>query len=181
MVVIDKDKYYTRRAVQMNLERDAISKKLKTESQARINAEFLVASVMDTVNAMMAYGEEDSDSTLTVDFSGYKEPFTVKGLVSMNLTSNEANVQYGVQMDPLKVKVRLECGTLVKNGIRPASVLISTPSWASVVLDTVAQSSNICSPPAPPVFKVAGKKTGMLWFIAGAGATYAAHRFLIKE
>lgn len=175
--------YYTRRAVQTDLKIDALNKQIKTVSMARATLQFMVDSIYGSADHVDVDGL-DGDTlpdVLNVNFSGYTAPFTVAGVTIIDLVEDTAGVKYSVVMDPFKIGARIECGKTAVNGVRPASLFVDVPKFMRVSIDTLRYSPDVCSPLPPPVFKIASKKTGLLWFLGGVATTYAAHQFLSKE
>jgi hypothetical protein len=50
-----------------------------------------------------------------------------------------------VELDTLALEARVGCGTARGDGLRPASVTVVRPAWASMRLERLEQSPAVCS------------------------------------
>jgi hypothetical protein len=132
---VDSAKVWQRRAVQEAQRADALDRALSEERVAR--AEVAIATpTVDTAVALPASGTTEMIR---------QGPYTIE-VDHPILTAADSGSVVGlrVALDTLRLGVRLGCGAAARDGVRPASVSVSGPSWARVRLDRVEQDPAVC-------------------------------------
>lgn len=134
---------YERRIVQEEQKRDALDKALKRERAANAVLTLRIKGV-DTI---FAANVTEVDSVRIGVFGLRQAPFTVKGSVRLPPPPRPGDVNLQIEVDPLRMNIRLGCHPKDNQGFRRASVFVSLPAWAQAGIDTVSQSREVCNPP----------------------------------
>ena len=100
---------------------------------------------VDTVYLRTAAATPAGDATMHFDVR--QAPYTV--VAEVNLHADSSALSLSIAMDPIPVAARVECAKTNENGLRSAFIIVSTPQWASLRLDRVEQSPEVCGIPAP--------------------------------
>lgn len=139
--------YYQRRAVQAEIQRDAVAEELAQESRARAELELTVAT-RDTAGL-------PSPGPVTVDTAGVREasitwrrePFTVDVRARVPPPPDSARWDISAALDALHMDLRVACGEApAGREVRPANVTVGAPAWATVRLDSVRTAAHVCNP-----------------------------------
>jgi hypothetical protein len=96
-------------------------------------------------------------------------PFHVRADVALPRTG-PGTIQLAASLDPIPIGVRQLCGTPDANGIRPATVSATGPSWATIQLAHVEQDAGACRSPALTGASTDGRLR--LAIVAGYGETF---------
>jgi hypothetical protein len=85
-------------------------------------------------------------------------------------------MEVSVELDTLALDVRLGCGDVGTEGVRPASVTAVGPAWALIRLSRVEQAPTVCS--ASPRATDSERWSGLVRFVErfGVSVGYAAAR-----
>ncbi|MEO6877924.1 MAG: hypothetical protein ABI205_05540 [Gemmatimonadaceae bacterium] len=75
-------------------------------------------------------------------------PYTITAHVDIPSAPDSARLDVGVALDPIPMSVRVSCSKPNAAGIRTADVNAVSPRWATVRLDGVEQSPDLCASPA---------------------------------
>jgi hypothetical protein len=160
------------------IKKDEVNKKFGTETKVDGTFVATIGSVTDTVKVAQ-YDSVFNDWTKE-RFHSYKEPFTL----DLEVIYNEpfpSMLVWTAKADPIKVNFRVECGEPI-NGVRPASVLVGSPKWASIVVDSVRQNKDVCNAEAPRIDIRTGPSAkaiagvGIVGALVGAGAYWFTHK-----
>lgn len=157
------------RILQVTPDRDAVDRAL-----ARTSA--TVASLSATVRGLEAVLTADTGTT-TEDVEGVRRatftidstPYRGTAAVTMPRLPAPASIALDLRLDTARIAPRIQCGAPV-SGVRPASLLVTTPDWLTVTIDSVRSDPNVCNPepeqcrigprflsvPCPPWWAVAG-------------------------
>lgn len=136
---------WQRRAYQGEQHADFLDKKLKQESAAREKLQLTVDRLVAQISAPVTV---DPSDVRHADFHERKTPYTVDIGVDLPKPPAMGVARISVTTDTANVGVRLTCGKPV-NGIRPASVTVSTPIWLNVHVDSAAQNTSVCNGTKP--------------------------------
>jgi hypothetical protein len=80
-----------------------------------------------------------------------------------------------VKLDTIPVRLRAQCGAPNSVGVRPATILVEGPPWATIGIGTITQSPEVCM----PQFAVKATKSHFkLGAAVGAGLVILSHIFL---
>ena len=72
-------------------------------------------------------------------------PYTVAAHVEMPAVPDSVRLSLTVALDPIHLTARLGCAAPDTHGIRSASIVASSPPWATVRFDSVEQSPAVCA------------------------------------
>ena len=133
-----------RRVIQERQRADALDRSLARERIARAvlvaridSLRVVTASVTDSTGA---------DSVRRVSFTVDTVPYS--GIANVTLPPTApATLDLWLAIAPIPVHLRLGCGPAV-NGIRPATATAFGPAWATLSLDSLSQSPDLCRSPA---------------------------------
>jgi hypothetical protein len=146
---------WQRRAYQSEQHADKLDKQLKQETVARTN----LALTVDSLRLVMDGTVTDVAGIRRADFHSYKTPFTVDVGVELPAPPARGIARVSVVVDTANVGVRLACGKPV-DGIRPANVTVTTPTWLNVRVDSASQDRRLCNE-NKPTKKWAGAAFGL--------------------
>ena len=86
-----------------------------------------------------------SDSARRATFDVRHEPYTVHAAVDAPPAPNQWTMDVRVELDTIAMEARVGCGSAGAEGVRPATLTVIAPTWASVKLGRVTQSPIVCS------------------------------------
>lgn len=135
-----------RRAIQQGQRADSLDRALGRTRVAMVD---LAAAVRQLTAIETAPVTEDS-LTRKATFTVRQPPYTARAEVALPHPPAEGRLALTVALDTAHIGVRLQCGKVDPFGVRPATVLTTTPSWLSLRLDNVQQAPEICSPTKKP-------------------------------
>lgn len=143
-ILADSLRFFERRVLQVELERDSLDEALDQESRVRANTEARV----DSLQTVIASTEvtEDSAGVRHASFNFYEEPFTVDAQVAMPPPPSPAKFDLNVKLDPIPLSFRVGCRENPNTDVKRAIIGITTPDWAEVELKDVQQEPGICNP-----------------------------------
>ena len=99
---------------------------------------------LDSVSAQAVAPVVVSADSLSAKFHVKQAPYTVEADVSLRRIGT-GRIDLSITQDPLGLLVKLGCGPEVR-GVRPASVSVLAPKYATVRLDSLSQDPGVCSP-----------------------------------
>lgn len=140
----DSVRGFERRVLQLQPQKDALDRALERSTTAN-------ATLTARVRELEANATSSGSVTTTpegdrkADFHVRQEPYTVGASVTLP-ASGPGRMAVRVALDSATIRPRLQCGQPV-GGYSPASVILTTPDWLSVRVDSVQQSPDICNPP----------------------------------
>ena len=129
--------------IQTTQQRDALDAALGTERMAK----YAMALHVDTLNAAAPLVASDTIKH-RYHFAIREEPYTADADVGLPVPPDTARLRLRVSLDPISLIAQVECAAADADGIRAASIVTSTPRWASVTFQRVEQSSGVCASPA---------------------------------
>ena len=133
-----------RRVIQEKQRADALDRALGRERIARAT---VTATVDSLRTILMASGDTTgADSVRRIAFVVDTVPYTGTADVTIPPLA-PATLDLRLRLAPIPLGLRLGCGTAV-NGIRPATATAIGPSWATLSLDSLSQSPDLCASPA---------------------------------
>jgi hypothetical protein len=137
---------FAKKVVQAKQQRDALDHALRTERIAR----YAMVSMVDSLrrDSVTAPTQTIHDGVRRAVFNVRDEPYDVHAEVEMPSVPDTARLSVRVRLDPVRLNVRLSCGTTDANGIRGATITAESPRWAAVRFDQVEQSPDLCASPA---------------------------------
>lgn len=149
--VIDSlTRVFDKGAVQIPQVPDAIDKALRQTRTALDSMRAVVrglavraSSSGDVATTTNAAG----DTVRSAVFDVRQAPYTARAAVDLP-ARGKGSIDLNVTLDPIPLTVRPSCGDADANGIRPARVSVSGPTWATVELLRVEQSPDVCRSPA---------------------------------
>ena len=144
-----------RRAVQVAQRADKLDAALRLERAARERLEASVVAVRSTVRSDTVYltrgvgvRRASGDSVRRAAFDLRREPYTVHADVSVPEPPAQGRMDVSVELDALALDVRVSCSPERSEAVRPASVTVVGPAWASIQLGTMEQAPPVCAVPA---------------------------------
>lgn len=144
---------YERRVLQVRRERDAIDTELRRETRARVQAQLKLADFLGTIASTKPV--EVAGDTRIGRFAWRDPPFTIRATASLPAPPGRGRLELGIMLDTLRLEARLQCGERDRRtGVAPASILLMTPVWAQVRIDSVQQAPEVCSPPPAPALSL---------------------------
>jgi hypothetical protein len=135
-----------RQVMQVVQRSDALDRALGGERRAR----YLMKAAVDSLR-VVAFGtpvRDLGDGVRRASFEVRREPFTVAAQVEIPALPDTARMDLRVALDPIPVEARVSCSSPDEQGIRRASVVARTPSWAALRFERVEQSPDLCASPA---------------------------------
>jgi len=150
-----------RRAVQVDQRADALDRALGLERAARDSLSATVAAyravirsdtVFDTVQVNVKDGSgasgsapADPDGVRRGTFDVRQVPYAMHAEVELPAPPVSGSMKFEIDLDTLRLDVRLGCGPSVVAGARSATLTVIGPSWATVRMGRVEQSPAVCS------------------------------------
>jgi hypothetical protein len=149
----DSIRVWQRRAEQATQRADALDRVLREERVARADVR-LSAPSLDTTVTLPARGAEQVIR---------QAPYTLSIAGATN-ASSDSNAVVGLHltMDTLALGVRIGCGAANPLGVRPTSVSVSAPAWATVRMDRVEQDPSVCNAKALATVTGGGAVRGLV-------------------
>lgn len=135
---------YQRHAVQESQRADRLDKALGLERRANIALTVTVPKVSTTVPVS---GTTEAEDVRRGKFHVVKAPYTVTGTVELPRPPGDGKLGLDISLDPLRMNLRLGCGRKGSLGLRSATASVVASPWATVSLDTVSQTREVCNPP----------------------------------
>lgn len=140
-VLADVSRYYERRVVQTELERDSIDQELNQVSRSRAQLSARIDSLRRQVRSDTTYLSND---VRYAEFNFYNEPYTVDASVSIPPPPEPADLEIDIRLDQIPFDVRIGCSG--DGEIRRASIGVTGPTWAEVQIEDVRQEPEVCNP-----------------------------------
>ena len=172
-----------RRAIQVEQRADRLDAALKLEKVARGRLEASVVALRATIRSDTVYvargvGVRRSigDGVRNAVFDLRQAPYTVHADVSLPAPPARGRMEVSVELDTLTLEARVGCGAAGSDAVRPASVTVVGPAWASMRLERLEQSPGVCS--ASALRAQGGRWPALRRFIDrfGVSVGYAAAR-----
>jgi hypothetical protein len=156
----DSTNAWTRRVLQVELERDSLDRELDARPVIRVAAGIRI----DTVRVLDTVEVVKEDSVETYSWEGADGPFHVSGHARIFLGRGLFDTRVTVP-EPVQIGVRIVCRPSA--GIQSSEVLLTAPDPFHVVPGLVEQDPGICNPPVPPIFSFNMKRG--IWAGVGFG------------
>jgi len=153
-----------RRAVQVNQRADALDRALGLERTARESLAATIAryrgvvetdAVRETVLVAVAAAGARAGSAAaggaTVDtlrhgtFDIRQAPYTVRAQVALPPPPAAGAMALAIDLDTVRLEVRLGCGPPNAAGVRAAAATVTGPRWAAIQLGRVEQAPEVCA------------------------------------
>jgi len=152
-----------RRAVQVDQRADALDRALGVERAARDSVTASIASFQgivrtDTVvviepepggaGAGLPSGSvagRGQDSVRRGTFDIRQAPYTVHAVVGLPVPPATGMMAVAIDLDTLRLDVRLGCGAPSADGVRGASAIVTGPAWVGIQLGRVEQTPGVCN------------------------------------
>lgn len=136
---------FQRRIVQVReMTADSVEEDLESDPRFRGNVTAAVDSLV--VEEAGETTVEDDDVRLA-SFNGYREPYHFEADVRVpppNTTPPKMRLR--VQLDEIPLTVRVGCGEASEDReVRPAEATVTGPEWATIRLDGLRQSVDVCN------------------------------------
>ena len=152
--LFDSLRVVERRAVQTAQQADALDRALKSERVVRDRLEATIADLRSSAVAETVFvadgasvgGAAASVRVLRATFDVRQAPYRVQADVTLAEPPARGRMDVRVALDTLGLELRVGCGAAGPEGVRPASVSVAGPSWASVRLGRVDQAPGVCAP-----------------------------------
>lgn len=141
----DSVRAYQRRVIQETQTSDRLDRELRQERIARLGLQAQLAS-LDT--AVTGGPTSEVLGVRTGHFSFRQPPYTVQADASLPAPPAAGTLDLKVQLDTLRLGLRLGCLEANDIGIRAAQVTTIGPPWAKIQLGEVSQSPDLCRSPA---------------------------------
>lgn len=134
-------RYFERRIVQTELERDALDEELQQISRVRTNLQTRIDSLRSEVQSDTSYFETE---TAYAEFNFYEEPYTIDARVAIPPPPEPADLDIGITLGEIPLGIRIGCGT--GEEVNRATIGVTAPSWAEVEINDVRQDPIVCNP-----------------------------------
>ena len=131
---------WARRLLQSELKADSLDKALKLKPKVVIRTEVVVDTLREYVTAPVI-----GDSIRFAQFHVRRDPFTVDADVILPPPPDNGSLSVRVALDPFTLGVRVGCGPRT-GGVRSATATVEAPPWASISLDRVQGTPDVCNP-----------------------------------
>lgn len=158
----DSMRAFERRTIQAEIIRDVLDKALNRISIARSNVTVTIDTVRASATAPVA---TDSGDVRRGVFTVREEPVTATATVAMPKPPALGSLDMRFVIDPIRLGVRLQCGEPVR-GIKPASIVVTTPPWMNAQIEGTEQRPELCN----PVLASSSHRGISRWWIPVAGA-----------
>lgn len=159
---------YERKLVQVRQDADKLDRALKQERVARVGAAVNIVRLEAMLEALSTVRGD----TLTATFDEYQKPYRIHAEATLLPPPGTSKLLTDITLDPLSLEVRLGClAPVAGRRVRPASVSVTVPTWASVVLGQVEQSPEVCQ---PDLNSDGATKSGGRWATVGKVAAGSA-------
>ncbi|HVT39895.1 MAG TPA: hypothetical protein VHE78_12670 [Gemmatimonadaceae bacterium] len=142
----DSLRLFERRAVQALQRADALDRALGLERVARHRLEAMVVGLRRQVVTDSVHSS-GSDSLRHAVFDVRHAPYSVHAEVTLPRPPASGLMAVRVDLDTIRLEVRVGCGKAAPNGVPPARVNVVSPAWAKIGLSRVEQSPGVCAAP----------------------------------
>jgi hypothetical protein len=167
-----------RRAVQAEQKADELDRALGQERVVRDRLLARVAGLSRIVRSETVFVERPAggDGVRRAEFRVREAPYTVAAAVALPPPSGQGTMGVKVELDTLRLELRVGCGPANEFGVRAATTSVVAPAWAAVRLDRIEQLASVCARASPE--RLSGFATGLRRVIdrVGISAGYAALR-----
>lgn len=135
-----------RRTIQVQMKSDALDQALNRVSAVVTSLTAVVKTLNvknkpGTVVTLNAADTTIRQSTFRVDST----PFHVVADVKLPPPPRVGTIDLSVRLDTLRLRPRLQCGKPVDR-VRPATILVETPTWLPTVIDSSRVDISACNP-----------------------------------
>ena len=148
---------WRRRAIQTELQRDALDRELNQSSVARAD----LALTVDRLTAQLASAgsvqSDAGDSVRRAHFDLRRAPYTVSADAQLPRAPAPGRLDLAIALDTARLSARVGCGPRGPGGVAPASLTVQGPPWLTVGIDTIRTATDVCSP-APALVPGVGLK-----------------------
>lgn len=131
------------RAVQVKQRSDALDRALGGERRAR----YALTAAVDSLERL-ATAAAPAGAARHASFALRQPPYTVAAEVEVPDPPDSARMNLRVALDPIPISARVMCSAPDSHGVRSASVVASSPPWATVRLGRLEQAPELCASPA---------------------------------
>lgn len=142
----------TRLVVQRTQERDDLDYSLGWERKYRVSLTARFDSLRAAKVPSAAPVATDSQGTRHASFHVEQPTFTAQLGVSLPAIGAGTLDSLIVNPRPARLALRIGCEPANGDGIRPARVTVTTPTWMSIAIDSAEQADDVCQ-------RVAGQRT----------------------
>lgn len=137
----DSLRLFERRTVQAEMRADATDKALGTMAVAIHD----IVNTINTSHTQTTANVADSADVRRSVFQVRDEPYTATATVALPRPPLKGSLDLKIVTDSIKLGVRLSCGEPVR-GIKPASIVVTTPQWMHAEIQGGQQSPELCNP-----------------------------------
>lgn len=135
----------TRLAVQRTQERDALDEALGQERRATVALRVTIAALeASAVPSIAPVVTDTATGERRAVFHVERDPFTVDAAVRLPAAGPGILDTLGVRLKPARLGVRIGCEPKNADGIRPARVTATGPTWLSISIDHAEQDDDVC-------------------------------------
>jgi hypothetical protein len=134
----DTLRVFQRRALQAARQADSLDRALGQATAARTAAVVRVRELSATL-------ERRTAADTVAEFTLRDAPYTVAARVRLPRGANDAQMTAHVILDTLPLAARVGCGPARESALRPASVTVTGPPWATITLDHVEVDPQVCT------------------------------------
>ncbi len=122
--------------------------------------------------------EDSGTKVRRSDFTLRQPPYLITATAILPPPPALGSLIARVQLDSIRLGLRLGCGKADKDGIRPAAATVTGPPWAELTITAVEQSEDLCQSPALK----AKAPSRLKWAAIGAGVALIVEKLtgLIK-
>lgn len=156
-----------RRVLQAAQRGDAIDRALGRERHGR----YLLSTTLDSLQsvARSVARFDSTHATWQARFDLREAPYTIGADVVFPTPPDSARITLSIALDPIHVDARVMCSDPNEHGIKTASIVASSPNWATVQFDRVEQSPDICASRVPIRERPIHRRIAFKRLVIGAG------------
>lgn len=144
----DSVRLVEKRVQQVVQRRDQLDRALGGERRARYALAVTVDSLRSSTAGVLV--TDASGPVQRAEFNIRQPPYTVAAVVEIPQRPDTARLAMRIALDPLPIVARVMCSAPDAHGVRAASVVVSSPPWATLRLARLEQSPAVCGTAAPP-------------------------------
>lgn len=131
-----------RRALQAEIQRDALDKTLGRVTQALTT---VTVALKELKTSGVTSRVVESGDLRTAHFEVDSIPFHATATVSLPPAPAPGRFSLVVKLDSAKIGVRIQCGKANATGIRPATVGVTTPPWLDAQIVNPIFTPDVCN------------------------------------
>jgi hypothetical protein len=166
----DSLRIVTKRAMQLEQQRDAFDNALGTERRSVVALDATIDSLTRVATGTTTVA---GDVRVAV-FDVRQAPYTVHARVEVPQPPDSATIALRVALDPIHVETRIECSSPNQAGVSEASVTAQSSVQTAIHFDRVEQSPAVCQ--SPPSAKTNTDRRFLRFspLMVGAGRLFAS-------